>query len=149
MNLSDVNNVAINITDGVIELTDSLVGEFSVDPPDKEERPRKKRCSIGTPDESEADLCRQCAGCKSRRSVTPLGELPPLLERAAFVEQERFLPLDFTDNDRLTMFASLDDAVRGFAAKRDETDALESSKGISFNVLSPGPLFLLNNLFEM
>lgn len=152
MRLSDLQQ-HINVTlspyeDDVKEASDSLVSELKVDPPDEDERPIRKRCSIGTPDETEADLCRQCAGCKNRRSLTPLGHLPPLLDRIPFVDDDRLLPLDFSDYDRLRMYASLEDVLSVSAAKTSALESRESRKKVSFNVPSPGPLFLLNNRYE-
>lgn len=125
---------------------DSLVSEFKVDATDVGAGPQSRRCSIGTPDEKEADLCRLCEGCKNRRSATPLGQLPPLLERNAFVQSDGLEPLDYSDSNRLQMYATVDDVLVAFFAKIDEGIAQKASRtGLSSNVPSPGPVFLLNN----
>lgn len=117
----------------------------------EEQRPKgRRRCSIGTPDESAADLCRQCAGCLQRRSLTPLGHIPLQLERFPFVEAKRRLTLDTGDYDRLSMYASLDDVLSYHDAQNEAMQMRRLARtGISLNVPSPGPIFLLNNLLEV
>lgn len=137
-----------------------------------------RRCSVGTPTQTEETLCRRCAGCRNvirlseasaapertaKPPVVPLGPLTGMVERSELAagsgsgdgEQPtgaaRRLHIDYSDCERLAQYA---DATEVFANYRQRMQLVRHQYEverlqISSNLPSPGELFLRNNQLDM
>lgn len=152
LHFSRLNNLA-DLT--MFDRTASDAGQLSI-----------RRCSIGTPAQTEETLCRRCAGCQRAGSaepvrpaqLAPLGPLTGVLDRrdlggtgVAGDAAPRPLHVDYSGCEQLAKYA---DATEVFDSFRQRMQQMRSRyelerMQISSNVPSPGFLFLLNNKLDV
>lgn len=128
-----------------------------------------RRCSIGTPVETEESLCRRCVDCHKRSveqqtraqrqrttavQLSPLGSMSSLLEAAGGAADEaddESLHIDYGGYDELSRYASAEEVFEVF---RQRTERLSREREqqrmqISLNVPSPGYIRLLDNMLDV
>lgn len=140
---------------------------------ERPESPGGRRCSIGTPAETEATLCRCCAKCRRRESdandaapavraaaaapASPLGSMASLLPRAVVEATDEdssvtaaLQPPHYEAYELISQYASTDEVFASYRKRMEHMmrEREERRMRISHNVPSPGWVALTNNVLD-